>query len=400
MADMSFLRILKAALCGEQAAFDTTFSDDEWSHIFKLAEIHRVLPMIYDSAYSAFEQNSEAIQNINISSRLLVSQQAIRTRSFLNMYRSLSDRGLEPIVIKGIICRSLYPNPDFRLSSDEDLLVPATSAHEYIAALKELGFTPLDAHKDNHYQAAYIQDDGLCIELHRTLFPDDSEYFALWNSFFEDVRDRAIHINIGDTKIKTLSPTDHILYLILHSLKHFLHSGVGIRQISDIVLFANTYGSEINWQYIYTQCEKISALQFTAAVFAIGEKYLNFDKSKACFHEAWQNTTVDELPLLQDILSAGIYGSASLERRHSSNITFSAVQGKKRSLFGKVFPSAKSLGEKYHYAKKHPILLPVAWSQRLMQYGKEVISETDNSPAASLRIGKERLDLLHKYGLI
>ena len=31
---------------------------------------------------------------------------------------------MQPLVMKGIVCRSLYPKPDLRPSGDEDLLIP------------------------------------------------------------------------------------------------------------------------------------------------------------------------------------------------------------------------------------------------------------------------------------
>ena len=36
-----------------------------------------------------------------------------------------------------------------------------------------------------------------------------------------------------------------ILYLLLHAFKHFLHSGFGIRQVSDIILFSEKYRDQI-----------------------------------------------------------------------------------------------------------------------------------------------------------
>ena len=54
--------------------------------------------------------------------------------------------------------------------------------------------------------------------------------------------------------------TDHLLYLILHALKHFLYSGFGIRQVCDIALFSERYRDEIDWSRVKTELQSVSAL--------------------------------------------------------------------------------------------------------------------------------------------
>ena len=44
---------------------------------------------------------------------------------FLKLYKEFNEADIYVLVFKGIICRQLYPNPDQRISSDEDILVSA-----------------------------------------------------------------------------------------------------------------------------------------------------------------------------------------------------------------------------------------------------------------------------------
>ena len=83
-------------------------------------------------------------------------------------------------------------------------------------------------------------------------------------------------------------------YLICHAFKHFLHSGFGIRQVCDIILFANAYGDAIDWERVLKQCREIQADLFAAALFGIGEKYLTFDPERAHYTESWREIQVDE----------------------------------------------------------------------------------------------------------
>ena len=400
MPEKIFLRLLSAALNGEKPVTDTKLSKEGWSKVFLLAEKHRLLPLMYDCLYENYPFDKSDLLSIKSRVKLLVSQQTLRTQTFLDLYRNLQEKELSPVVVKGIVCRTLYRCPDLRYSSDEDLLITYEEADRYSKVFSSLSLTVKNENDKEKYQTSFFANDGLHIELHKSLFPPKNEYFAPWNKIFEDAYTETTSITAEGINITTLSPTLNLLYLTLHTLKHFLHSGVGIRQICDIILFANKYGKDIDWQRFFTLCQNINAKDFSLAIFAIGEKHLNFRKNAACFPENISLSAINEAPLLDDILSSGVFGSATMSRKHSAGITFSAVQGKKPTLFGRVFPAAKSLGNRYSYAKKIPLLLPVAWIHRLVNYRKETRSTTDNSPSQSLEIGKNRIELLKLYGLI
>lgn len=51
--------------------------------------------------------------------------QTMRTNEFLELNKKLHAAGVRPLVVKGIICRNLYPQPDYRRFGDEDVLVSA-----------------------------------------------------------------------------------------------------------------------------------------------------------------------------------------------------------------------------------------------------------------------------------
>ena len=75
--------------------------------------------------------------------------------------------------------------------------------------------------------------------------------------------------------------------------------------------------------------------------------------------------------------------------------------GKKSSMLSTLFPGRRQMVGAYPYLERWPILLPVAWGQRIFRYGKEVgKNQPDNRPAESIRVGNERLELLKKLDII
>ena len=396
-----FLDILCTALKGEKLTGQEEITPQQWEEILRLARVHNLLPMIYNASFG--HPDLSAGPAVRSQVRQLVMMQTVKTNDFLQLYSRLESAGCTPLVVKGLVCRNLYPQPDLRLSTDEDLLIPANQFDTCHQVFREYGLnTEISANQfDSEYEIPFRKADGvLYIELHKSLFPPQSDAYGDWNRFFDGAGKRAVKSG----EVYTLGHTDHLFYLICHAFKHFIHSGFGIRQLCDIAMYANAYGQQIDWDSVYKNCCEINARTFAATLFAIGEKHLVFDTEKACYPQYFAENATDETNMLNDLLSAGVFGGATMSRKHSSNMTLDAVatdkQGKKagKSLKNTLFPSAQRLKGRYTYLEKRPYLLPVAWVSRVGTYLKE--TDKNNSTTETLKIGSERVDLLHEYKVI
>lgn len=407
-----FLEALRASLKNEQVAWEREITPGDWQALFRMAEIHHVLPLIYNAVYSCPSAASADPQLFMFIKKRVIHQvmlQTIKTSEFLTLSRHLCEAGVKPCVVKGIICRNLYPNPDYRLSGDEDILISEEQFAVCHEAMLAYGMKISDSGIDiqTACEVPYGKTGSpLYIELHKKLFPPESEAYGNLNEFFDDIENRIVKVTVENTEVWTMEPTDHLFYLICHAFKHFLHSGFGIRQVCDIVLFANTYGEQIDWRLLLHQCRKIRADIFAAALFQIGEKYLVFDLDQAQYPNAWKRIQVDEGDMLQELLESGVFGDVSMSRKHSSTITLEAVSAQKtgrkigNGVWKTAFPPAKDLENRYPYLRKMPVLLPVAWADRIWKYRKETMQTENNSAAESVRIGNQRIQLLKKYGII
>ena len=407
-----FLQALKASLENKKVQWEMLLQPQDWLELFKMAEEHRVLPLIYEAVYdcpAAQDTEKQVFTHYKRTTMQTVMLQTRKTAEFLSLFAHLKAAGVSPCVVKGIVCRSLYPNPDYRMSADEDILIPPEQYGLCHDAMLAFGMTLSAPEQDNDaaYEVPYGKDGSpLYIELHKSLFPPDSEAYGDLNRFFDGIHQRLVEVPLQGAVVLTMPHTDHLFYLICHAFKHFLHSGFGIRQVCDIVLFANAYGEQIDWIRLLENCREIHADLFAAALFRIGSKYLTFDPGKACYPKAWEEIQVDEAAMLEDLLDSGIYGGSNMSRKHSSNVTLNAVsaqkQGKKSGnhVLKTVFPSPKALEGRFPYLRKHPYLLPAAWTSRLVQYWKETRAISGNDAGESIKIGNQRIDLLKQYGII
>lgn len=323
--------------------------------------------------------------------------QTVRSAEFADLYHKLRTAGLHPIVVKGQLCSRLYPQTDHRISADDDLLIPDgefMACHEQLLTNGLTTDTPVDELATAHEVSYTKNGSPLYIELHRHLFDSAEDAHDELNHFFADLNPVEIDGFLA------MPPHEHLLYLLLHAYKHFVRSGIGLRQFCDIGLWARAYHGEIDWQRLHDQCASVHAATFAAAVFRIARDYLGIDFD---LPTPWDGG-IDVEPLLHDTLCGGVYGSNDLTRLHSSTVTLNAVKasrtGEKSSVLRTVFPKREYLERRYPYLKKRPYLLPVAWAQRIAHYASEKQSGADNSASGSIKLGKERIELMKRYGIM
>ena len=393
--ETQFLHIAKTAISGG----DLPVEKVDWPAIFTLANQQKLLPILFEAVRktSAAEENSAlfAVTKQQVIGQVL--NQTVRSAEFADLYRKLRSAGLHPIVVKGQLCSRLYPLKDHRISADDDLYIPDTefmACHEQLLA-NGLTTDTLTDELTTADEVSYTNKDSpLYIELHRHLFDSSEDAHDELNHFFSDIQPVEVDGFLA------MPPHEHLLYLILHAYKHFVRSGIGLRQFCDIGLWAREYHDEIDWQRLNDQCASVHAATFAAAAFRIAKDYLgiNFDLSAP-----W-DASVDVEPMLHDTLCGGVYGSNDYTRLHSSTVTLNAVKasrtGEKSSVLSTVFPKREYLERRYPYLKKRPYMLPIAWVQRITHYASEKQSGADNSASGSIKLAKERIELMKQYDIM
>ena len=407
-----FLSALKAHLQGVPAPITEDLTAEQWEHFMQQATAQNVLPMIYAAVCdnpSLNRNHPSLLATVRQTAFRNIAIQTRKTSEFLALQKRLHSAQIQPLVVKGLMCRCLYPDPDARESGDEDLLISPDDFNACHGVMITSGMeTTTEPEKIAYsYEVPYRKEGSpLYIELHKSLFPPESDAYGDFNRFFEKVHERSVIQDVTGVPIRTMCPTDHMFYLICHAFKHFLHSGFGIRQVCDIALYANAYGRQLDWATIVANCRAIHAEGFCMAVLRIGKEYLTLDVEKACLPPVWRDLKVDETLMLEDLLTGGLYGDSDMNRKHSSSITLDAVAAEKKGrrarggLLASLFPSLRIMAVRFRYLEKAPWLLPFAWIHRILLYNKENRAIPGNSAADTLKIGRERVEMMRSYGII
>lgn len=404
--NLEFLSLLKSSLKNEK--YDGEKIDfEDLVYIYKMSEIHHVVPMIYNAAYNEdfFKECDANFQAMFKSSAFrYIFSQIQRTNHFLEVYKKLSEKNIKILVFKGIIFRNMYNNPDDRISSDEDILIKKEDYEKVKEFFLSEGFEFIDKGEECAY---FSKSTGLCIEVSTSLFSHESKAYRHLNKLFEDVFEKSIKINIDKIDILTLSHEQHLIYIVFHNMKHFLTGGFGIRQVADFSKYIETYGEYINWEKFWSDLKDLNYDTFALNLIEISLKYLGFNNDKITYPD--NITSFDELKnsqkyyinsesLINDILDAGVFGASTMDRKHTALMTLDAVEDKKKSNRLKaVFPNVNYLKDNYTYLQKYPILLPVAWGQRILSYLKK---NKTSSYINTMELGKQRIELLKEYKII
>ena len=393
--ETQFLHIAKATISGG----DLPAEKADWPAVFALAGQQKLLPIVFEAVRKtpAAAENAALFAAVKQQVIAQVLHQTVRASEFAALYQTLRAAGLHPVVVKGQLCSRLYPLKDHRISADDDLYIPDAgfmACHEQLLANGLATDTPADE-LPTADEVSYTKNGSpLYIELHRHLFDSAEDAHDELNHFFADLNPVEIDGFLA------MPPHEHLLYLILHAYKHFVRSGIGLRQFCDIVLWAREYHAKIDWQRLYDQCASVHAVTFAAAAFRIARDYLSIDFDLSA---PWDDS-IDVEPLLHDTLCGGVYGSNDYTRLHSSTVTLNAVKasrtGEKSNVLSTVFPKREYLERRYPYLKKRPYMLPVAWVQRIAHYASEKQSGADSSASGSIKLAKERIELMKRYGIM
>ncbi len=399
--EQMLLQAIKAALCETHVDWaDET--PQELDGLMHLALQHKLQPLVLQAIYDCPAAKAwPALEQSRSAAKAQVMAQTAKTAEFLALYQTFGDAGCAPLVVKGILCRDLYPNGDLRQSGDEDLFAAPQQFSDCCRVLRENGFAPFgQADIDTADEIGWKKPGSvLRIELHRSLFTQTTEAVKDLQSLFADgFNTQETYLLASGNSVCSMSKHDHLLYLLLHAYKHFIRGGFGIRQVCDIGLWAKKYNAAIDWEKLFSQAEQTNTVKFSAAVFRIAKKNLGIDVP---LPPCWQNVRIDEQPMLKDLLSAGIYGTATGSRTHAARVTQDAVSaGKTRRKGGflhAVFPSREALMSDYPELKEKRYRLPVVWIKRLRQYAG---SAKKKEAFETVRLARERKKLLKTYDII
>ena len=332
-----------------------------WAKTMKIAENHRILPLLYDvvkqknllrgAAWESFER--ECRKTVQQSYRLLFLSR------FLTEY--MEEQGIPVILLKGCTAAEYYPVPELRKSGDIDLLMRnEKEARQACDALAQKGFVQEKSLANHHINC--VSPDGICVELHTMLAEpfDNSEVNSCLDSLIPSCFEKKEEREAMGIMFPTLSPPYQAFYLLLHMLQHFLRAGFGLKLLCDWVVFWERKMSEQGKRELLFMLKESGIYGFAQMITAVCVQYLGMSAENTDFlMEGAKLTERITEPFMREILEAEEFGKSSKDR-------MVIPRGSSPGAFLREFHHQTMLT--YPKEKKYVILWPVLWVKMLFGF--------------------------------
>ena len=240
-AQKQFVDILSAGIRGKAA--DKIYDNVDWDEVIDLANKHKVEGIIYLAL-----RKSNLISKVGENRINLLKQKAAITgigqsrhiSGLSIVFNKIIEENIPVIVLKGLVVRDFYPQPDQRTMSDADILVHKDDVEKVKNLLIDMGYIFLEDHKASHH-IALVHHRYPMIEVHWNLFKRDG--FSNELEHYERlIWKRAIKVNVGEAEVLSLSYEDLALHLCMHMAAHLAATGFGVRQLCDLVVLVEKKG--------------------------------------------------------------------------------------------------------------------------------------------------------------
>ena len=351
----TMLRLFAAGATGNE---NSSLGGIDADAVISLAHLQGVWTVVYPALSKVSDVSKYHLQFLTA-----VSSSIRRNEFTFGILKKITDSGIDVCLLKGSVAAKLYAEPDYRISSDTDILINKKDEKKLSDILKENGYTVERRKKNDHHMKAEHPVGGL-MEVHVSLYSQitDKVIFGGRPMYNESW----MEIDISGKKVKTLGINDNLMYLTAHYIKHFITGGASVRQMMDLLLYIKRYEKEIDFDKYNKLLKELKYDKLIGAVKSIGAKYFGMD------FEITEPVLMDEL--LNDCESVGLFGAAA-----DSNVSVYKQYCKKRqsvssgklkilfwfkdesTVFNRLFPSKHVLLKRGYLYAKYTWLVPVGW---------------------------------------
>lgn len=385
----TLMRLIGAAVQGKEMS---NLPDNlDWQKIERLANEQAVQTLLgyalkLSPGLACPEEQRKRI--VGQMRQLAFSNNAWRA-SILRLIQQMNDAGIPALLIKGYAVADCYAAPDCRMSGDVDVLIDPKDEKRACAFMKANGFAVDRRWKNGHHDVCQHPQLG-CVELHVMLYGEIVEdvWFGRMDGR-EFVSEPAIEVATQDGSYRTLGYTDHMIFLMLHLIKHFIMTGMSLRMMLDVALFFSHHAERIDSARFWKTMESLKYGTIAQSILWAMARYCGIDATsipglcEACPEQ------VDMI--LDDLENGGWLGKIDekareegwyeynrqllMKNRSKAQYLLFMLRWKIGAYLKALFPSRKTLAIRYPCVQKSVIVIPFAWVHRLIFRGSRAVKK-------------------------
>lgn len=415
-----FTELIAASAAGRTAQLPK--QEVNWGKIFDLAEEQQVLPLldrvIKKQPELGYPKELAEQRLARVFQTVLTG--CARNWAVISLLQEMEKSGIHAYVIKGFVAARNYASPDSRISSDTDICIASEDEEKTLSFLREKGFQ-IKLRWDNGYHAAALHPKTGIIEVHVQLYDELVE--KVWFGKLPKasyIQEPQLRIDTPEGAYYTLGDSDHLLFMTLHMVKHFIESGMSLRMMLDVALFSSKHRERIDWERFWSVLEILHYDCLINAVFWSMIRYYGFQAED--FPGLGEEGADQVEMLLTDLEEGGWLGRKEYDERQNGwheynrqlllkeknewHYRFYMLKWQHSFRLSTLFPKKQRLMEHYPYVEKYPFLIPYAWIHRLLFRGGALLKSSalrkpivfDENDISS--IAKKRIKMFRTFGML
>lgn len=302
----------------------------------------------------------------------------------LDLLNKLEQEGIRAAVVKGFVAAANYAHPECRISSDTDLLIDPADEEKACEFFSRYGFTVTPRWKNGHHAIAEHKENRETVEIHVQLYDELIE--DIWFSNVDVaslVQQPYQRVTIAEGVCTTLGDTDNLIFMALHTVKHFIISGMSLRMIIDVALFFAKHKQAIDTARFWAVMKALKYDRLISAILHGLIRYCGFREED--FPGIGADASEQSSAILDDLEAGGWLGTNNAAQRAQGWQEYNRqIMMRNKNKFQyflymfnwhhginihTLFPDRKHLSDRYPCVQKYPFLIPFIWIHRLISRG-------------------------------
>jgi len=314
--ESQYFALLRAALWNGPVAINGPV---DWTAVMKMAQHHGNDSLISDVAVRLTGDNKpapEMLAKMQTTLRNGLFHQMRLRQILVSAVQLLREHGIEPVLLKGFGLALLYPNPSLRQFGDVDLFVGLDKFHEACALLRTLqGGYNWGEEEDigRHYN---IEFGHYPMEIHRLSADiDDPKAMAVYEPIErEGLMETPHRIDLDGFELTVPSNEFQVFFTFFHAWHHFLTTGVGWRQVSDVAMALHVYHGQLDLKKLNQWITDMQLMQPWQAFGYLMVEQLGLPEVEMPFYDASCRRTAQRL--YRNVMEVGNFSRNSKFKQH------------------------------------------------------------------------------------
>ena len=261
----------------------TELTVEEWGKLYKLARSQGVLAIVFDALKDVYADIPSQIRLQWAYGAMQIEDRYDKQWHLSNeLCREFAKSGIKTAVLKGFALSRYYPNPKHRECGDFDCFLLGDFEQGNSIAEQLGAQVRFDDYKHSHinYKGLMIENHKFCTSVRG---PKVNKEFELFLQGLLTKDGSGVEL-LSDSSIYTPSSTFNALFLIKHTMVHFLYEGVKIRHLLDWACLIKSEGENIDWEVVNYWCKRLHLDNFVDLMNAAVGRYIGIELSCAGKH--------------------------------------------------------------------------------------------------------------------